>query len=82
VAVAVRIADLIAPTTGARLAGITDEVADVAPELRAAIATFVTRIDGLEAAETAAVAAYGADLTTRRVWREQYRKTPALLTAL
>jgi hypothetical protein len=77
-----RIANLLAPATGARLAGITDEIANLAPELRACIAVFVTRIEGLEAAETAAVAAYGAELTTRRVWREQYRKTHALLTAL
>lgn len=77
-----RIANLLAPSTGARLAGVTDELAGFAPELRARVAAFVTRIEGLEAAEVAAVAAYGAELTARRVWREQYRKTHALLTAL
>ena len=81
-AVATRVADLVAPTTGTRLAGVTDEIAGLAPELREKVAAFITRIEGVEAAEAAAVAAYGAELTTRRQWREQYRKTYALLTAL
>ncbi len=78
---ATRIAELIAPAEGRRHEGVTDEIAALAPELREAVTALLTRITSLEAAETAAVAAFGAELTLRRQWREQYRKTHALLTA-
>ncbi len=81
-AAAAHIADLIAPAAGPRLAGVTDEIANLGPELREKTAALLTRIAGLEAAEAAAVAAYGAELTCRRQWREQYRRTQALLTVL
>jgi hypothetical protein len=77
-----RIADLILSPDGTRLVGITEEIAAFAPELRAAMVILVARIDGVELAEAAAVAAFGAELTARRQWREQYRKTEGLLTAL
>lgn len=81
-ALAAQIADLIAPVSGPRLAGVTDEIANFAPELREQTAVMLTRLAGVEAAEAAAVAAYGAELTCRRQWREQYRRTHALVTVL
>jgi len=81
-AVAVDLADLIAPASEPRLGGVTDEIANLTPALREAAAILLTRSDSVVAAETAAAAAYGAELTTRRQWREQYRKTHGLLTVL
>jgi len=80
--VATRIADFLAPREGARLSGVSDEVASFAPELREKLTAFGARLDGVDAAEAAAVAAFAAELTARRQWREHYRKTHALLTAL
>jgi len=77
-----QLADLIAPSAGERLVGVTDEIARFAPELREHNAVLLSRVAGLEAAEAAAVAAYGAELTSRRRWREQYRKTHGLVTAM
>jgi hypothetical protein len=81
-ALATQLADLLAPASGARLTGVTDEIANFAPELREKTATLLSRLAGVEAAESAAAAAYGAELTCRRQWREQYRRTHALLTVL
>lgn len=79
----VRIADLVAPPEGtAPVPGLPGEAPPLGVELRAACVILDERSKAAERAAQALDAAFLTELSERRRWREQYRKSHGRLTGI